>query len=58
MSIPVGWIWTSMRWDCRQTSRFKCMDLLTEAYYIWQGPRNYVQLDPAFGAGPYLSHPA
>ncbi len=25
---------------------FQVVDLLTEAYYIWEGPRNYVQLDP------------
>jgi starch synthase (maltosyl-transferring) len=25
---------------------FQVHDLLTQAYYVWQGPRNYVQLDP------------
>jgi starch synthase (maltosyl-transferring) len=25
---------------------FQVHDLLTQAYYLWQGPRNYVQLDP------------
>ncbi len=25
---------------------FQVHDLLTHAYYLWQGPRNYVQLDP------------
>lgn len=25
---------------------FQMHDLLTHAYYVWQGPRNYVQLDP------------
>ncbi|MGC4096947.1 MAG: alpha-1,4-glucan--maltose-1-phosphate maltosyltransferase [Nitrospira sp.] len=26
---------------------FQVMDLLTEAYYTWEGPRNYVRLDPS-----------
>lgn len=26
---------------------FQAQDLLTDARYVWQGPRNYVQLDPA-----------
>ena len=25
---------------------FQVHELLTQAYYLWQGPRNYVQLDP------------
>lgn len=25
---------------------FQAQDLLTDAYYLWQGPRNYVSLDP------------
>lgn len=25
---------------------FQAQDLLTDAYYLWQGPRNYVEIDP------------
>lgn len=28
------------------TRPFQVHDLLTNAYYLWQGPRNYVRLDP------------
>jgi starch synthase (maltosyl-transferring) len=27
---------------------YQVHDLLTDAHYLWQGPRNYVQLDPHF----------
>jgi starch synthase (maltosyl-transferring) len=28
------------------TRPFQAHDLLTDAHYLWQGPRNYVQIDP------------
>ncbi len=30
---------------------FQAQDLLTDAYYLWQGPRNYIQVDPHAAPG-------
>ena len=42
----------------RRTSRYQVHDLLTGARYLWSGPRNYVELDPASAPGPHLPRPA
>jgi len=34
--------------DLKKT--YQMHDLLTDARYLWRGPRNYVQLDPAFSS--------
>jgi starch synthase (maltosyl-transferring) len=34
--------------DLHPDQPYQMHDLLTDAHYLWQGPRNYVQLDPHF----------
>jgi starch synthase (maltosyl-transferring) len=34
--------------DLHPEQPYQMHDLLTDAHYLWQGPRNYVQLDPHF----------
>ena len=42
-----GWLELDLAALGLQDNRpFQVHDLLTHAYYLWQGPRNYVQLDP------------
>ena len=45
--IHSGWLELDLGALGVQADRpFQVHDLLTHAYYVWQGPRNYVQLDP------------
>ncbi len=45
--IHSGWLELDLAALGLQHDRpFQVHDLLTHAYYLWQGPRNYVQLDP------------
>ena len=45
--IHSGWLELDLAALGLQDGRpFQVHDLLTHAYYLWQGPRNYVQLDP------------
>ncbi|MEP7154097.1 MAG: alpha-1,4-glucan--maltose-1-phosphate maltosyltransferase, partial [Nitrospira sp.] len=45
--IHSGWLELDLAALGLQNDRpFQVHDLLTHAYYLWQGPRNYVQLDP------------
>ena len=45
--IHSGWLKLDLGALGVQADRsFQVQDLLTHAYYVWQGPRNYVQLDP------------
>jgi starch synthase (maltosyl-transferring) len=42
-----GWIDLPLgAWDFREDESFQVHDLLTDARYLWSGPRNYVELDP------------
>ncbi|MBS0182610.1 MAG: alpha-1,4-glucan--maltose-1-phosphate maltosyltransferase [Nitrospira sp.] len=46
-SVHSGWVHLDLGALGLQADKpFQVKDLLTEAYYTWQGPRNYVQLDP------------
>jgi starch synthase (maltosyl-transferring) len=43
--------WIELPLDSLQLSEqhpFQVHDLLTDAHYLWHGPRNYIQLDPQF----------
>lgn len=45
--VHSGWLQLDLAALGIQANRpFQVHDLLTHAYYLWQGPRNYVQLDP------------
>lgn len=45
--VHAGWLELDLAALGVQVDRpFQVHDLLTHAYYLWQGPRNYVQLDP------------
>lgn len=45
--VHSGWLDLDLAALGIQANRpFQVHDLLTHAYYVWQGPRNYVQLDP------------
>jgi len=45
--VHSGWLELDLAALGLQADRtFQVHDLLTQAYYLWQGPRNYVQLDP------------
>lgn len=45
--IHSGWVHLNLDALGMQGDKpFQVVDLLTEAYYTWEGPRNYVQLDP------------
>lgn len=45
--VHSGWLELDLAALGIQANRpFQMHDLLTQAYYVWQGPRNYVQLDP------------
>ncbi|ULA58284.1 MAG: Alpha-1,4-glucan:maltose-1-phosphate maltosyltransferase [Nitrospira sp.] len=45
--VHSGWLELDLATLGIQANRpFQVHDLLTHAYYVWQGPRNYVQLDP------------
>jgi starch synthase (maltosyl-transferring) len=45
--VHSGWLELDLSALGVQADRpFQVHDLLTHAYYLWQGPRNYVQLDP------------
>lgn len=42
-----GWVHLDLQALGVQADKpFQVVDLLTDAYYTWEGPRNYVQLDP------------
>jgi starch synthase (maltosyl-transferring) len=44
-----GWIDLPLdQLDISPEQPYQMHDLLTDAHYLWQGPRNYVQLDPHF----------
>jgi starch synthase (maltosyl-transferring) len=45
--VHSGWVHLDLEALGVQTDKpFQVMDLLTDAYYTWQGARNYVQIDP------------
>jgi starch synthase (maltosyl-transferring) len=45
--IHSGWVHLDLGSLGLQADKpFQVMDLLTDAYYTWKGPRNYVRLDP------------
>lgn len=45
--IHSGWVHLDLGSLGLQADKpFQVMDLLTDAYYTWEGPRNYVRLDP------------
>lgn len=45
--VHSGWLELDLpAWGVQADRPFQVHDLLTHAYYLWQGPRNYVQLDP------------
>ncbi len=45
--VHSGWLELNLTALGIQANRpFQVHDLLTHAFYVWQGPRNYVQLDP------------
>lgn len=45
--VHSGWIQLDLQALGVEADRpFQVHDLLTNAYYLWQGPRNYVHLDP------------
>jgi starch synthase (maltosyl-transferring) len=42
-----GWLQLDLDGLGIETARpFQAHDLLTDAHYLWQGPRNYVLIDP------------
>ncbi len=42
-----GWVELPLEsFGLKADQSYQVHDLLTESYYVWQGPRNYVQLDP------------
>ena len=41
-----------------QDRAFEAEDLLTGERYLWQGPRNYVELNPATTVGSYSQDPS
>jgi starch synthase (maltosyl-transferring) len=46
-SVHSGWVHLDLQaLGVEADKPFQVVDLLTEAYYTWKGPRNYVQLDP------------
>ncbi len=50
--VQAGWLdlpQDRMRLDPNQT--YQAHDLLTGARFLWRGPRNYVELDPAYSPG-------
>ena len=45
--IHSGWVHLDLQaLGVRADKPFQIVDLLTEVYYTWEGPRNYVRLDP------------
>jgi starch synthase (maltosyl-transferring) len=45
--VHSGWVHLDLNaLGVRADKPFQIVDLLTEAYYTWEGPRNFVQLDP------------
>jgi len=45
--VHSGWLELDLAGLGIQATRpFQVHDLLTNAYYLWQGPRNYVRLAP------------
>jgi starch synthase (maltosyl-transferring) len=47
--IHHGWLELPLApFDLHPEHPYQMHDLLTDAHYLWQGPRNYVQLDPNF----------
>lgn len=44
-----GWISLPLEsWGLKPHDTFQAHDLLTDAHYLWTGPRNYVELNPTF----------
>src|SRR5262249_7730513 len=42
-----GWVWLDLQaLGVGIAETFQVHDLLTDARFLWQGPRNYVELDP------------
>lgn len=45
--VHSGWVRLDLQaLGVQEDKPFQVVDLLTDAYYTWQGPRNYVQIDP------------
>jgi starch synthase (maltosyl-transferring) len=45
--IHSGWLQLNLEaLGVEANTPFQAVDLLTDAYYTWQGARNYVQIDP------------
>ena len=54
---PVGCNSICDRWVCRESGTFQVHDLLSGARFLWQGPRNYVSLDPGAFARAHFPDP-
>lgn len=47
--VQSGWLTLPMEeWDIAPAGGYQVHDLLTDARYLWNGARNFVQMDPAF----------
>lgn len=47
--VQRGWVSLPLAsWGIGPHDTFQAHDLLTDAYYLWTGERNYVELNPAF----------
>ncbi len=47
--VQSGWLTLPVEeWDIAPTGSYQVHDLLTDGRYLWNGARNFVQLDPAF----------
>ncbi|MGV3771426.1 MAG: alpha-1,4-glucan--maltose-1-phosphate maltosyltransferase [Verrucomicrobiales bacterium] len=47
--IQRGWITLDLeKLGLPSSEQYQVHELLTDSYYLWQGPRNYVELDPSF----------
>jgi starch synthase (maltosyl-transferring) len=47
--LQSGWVQLPVeRWGFSPTDAYQCHELLTEARFLWSGPRNYVELNPRF----------
>jgi starch synthase (maltosyl-transferring) len=47
--VQRGWLSLPLeQWGLRPRDNYQLEDLLTGAHYLWNGPRNFVELDPQF----------